>query len=161
VHVVRVFIEIAILGPRRKTGVGMRLAMIIGAWCAALCFCAHDDAFAQCKSGALDAFCDHAAADPFDTSRPVGGETSRHGARDARPAMRRKITRVSPISQAQVNVAGPKVYSREALYQKCKNALYSKYAFTGVYDGRVTRLMYTDRLGPQIDSCVANGGNPI
>lgn len=114
-------------------------------------------------SGTLDAFCDHAAPNPFDINRSagIGGESARHGVEYARPAIRRKIRRVSPTSQAQVDVAGPKVYSREALYLKCKNALFNKYAFTGVYDGRVTRLMYTDRLGPQIDSCMANGGNPI
>jgi hypothetical protein len=51
--------------------------------------------------------------------------------------------------------------SREALYLRCRSAIYDKYAFTGVYEGRVRRLMYTDRLVGQIDACVMNGGKAI
>jgi hypothetical protein len=142
---------------------GMRLTMVIGAWCAAFFLCAQDLAFAQC--GSLDGFCGRAGANPFDTPASLGGESARDGV--ARPVIRRKVKRVAPTPQAQpvqvvqVAATAPKGTSREALYQRCKTALFNKYAFTGIYDGRVARLMYADRLGQQIDSCVANGGNPI
>jgi hypothetical protein len=137
----------------------MRLAMIIGVWCAAFCLFAHDRASAQCRSSTLDAFCDHAASNPFDAG--LESESARHG--NARPSVRRKIVRRSaPTIQAQAGEAAPKGASREALYAYCRNAVFRKFGTPGVVSGKAySHVMLDTTYNTQVEGCVANGGKVI
>lgn len=90
-------------------------------------------------------------------------EAAKHGLKDSRPGIRRKIARRSaPMLQAQEGESGPKGYSREALYARCRYAVFRRFSTPGVISGKPYRGILQNRfLVPQVDGCVANGGKVI
>ena len=99
--------------------------------------------------------------DPGATGPTVGGSSARRARKYSKP----RVAAAPPQSPASAQRSPREVVSgnsREALYTRCRSAIFQAYGRQHVYpDGRRVLLLNGDWLTGQVDACVANGGKPI
>ena len=64
----------------------------------------------------------------------------------------------SSVPQGVTGIAEAQAGSRNALYRKCRKAVFDKYGQRKVKSGRPVRSLPSKFVQGQVDACVANGG---